>query len=148
MLSDSDLSKTYREDAIQAAVYLKNKSPHRALVKCRILLEKWFECFPDRNNLKVIFLFWDKLEEVIFVGYTEDPHGYYFKDPGCPRRLKKSRDVNFFEECFSNLKKCTSNFDNDSESKPVILFDRNNEGHLTRPTISTDYFGKRSWRLN
>ncbi|KOB77165.1 Retrovirus-related Pol polyprotein from transposon TNT 1-94 [Operophtera brumata] len=61
-----------------------------------------------------------KTKEVIFVGYSEDPNGYYFRDSSNPRSVQKSRDVTFFEDNFSQLK---GNAVESVKQEPIILFD-------------------------
>lgn len=39
----------------------------------------------------------------VFVGYTEDPNTYFFRNSSCLRFWQKSRDVTFFEDCFLTL---------------------------------------------
>lgn len=130
MLAQSSLSKAYWEDAFKTAVYLKNRSPHRALER-KTPFEKWNGNKGDLTHLRVfgcraliqvpacqrkkLDL---KTKEVIFVGYSEDPNGYYFRDSSNPRSIQKSRDVTFFENHFSQLK---GNAVESVKTEPVIL---------------------------
>lgn len=116
MLSGCSLPKGYWEDAFKTSVYLKNRSPHRALDH-QTPFEKWHGYKSDLSHLRIFGCralihipschrkkLDVKAEEAIFVGYTEDPNGYYFRDARYPRRIIKSRDVTFFEDNFSSLK--------------------------------------------
>lgn len=111
MLAGSFLSKSYWQDAVQTAVYLKNRSPHRALGGSLTPFERWYNVKPNLAHLKVfgcralvhvpscerkkLDL---KAKEFIFVGYSEHVNSYLFRDAQVPKRLVKARDVTFFED--------------------------------------------------
>ncbi|KAI8421244.1 hypothetical protein MSG28_008301 [Choristoneura fumiferana] len=133
MLSDSSLSPAYWQDAAEMAVYLKNRSPHRAL-NGKTAYEKWYAKIPNLSHLRVFgcraFIHVPecnrkkldmKASEHIFVGYSEDPRSYFFRDIRYPRRLVKSRDVTFFECDFQDLKvKTTCKSDNNLTESAVV----------------------------
>lgn len=137
ILAQSALPQAYWEDAFQVAVYLKNRSPHRYL-SGQIPYDKWFGRRCDLSHLRVfgcralvhvpsphrqkLDL---KAQEAIFVGYSENPNTYIFRDPIYPRRILKSRDATFFENCFTTLKKNEENVEN--ESSPMFIFKDNSD---------------------
>lgn len=59
-------------------------------------------------------------DEAVFVGCTENSYTYFFSNWSCPRILQKSRNITFFEDCFSTL-----NNRNDTNTKtstgPLVL---------------------------
>ncbi|KAL0859708.1 hypothetical protein ABMA27_010070 [Loxostege sticticalis] len=62
-----------------------------------------------------------KAHEVIFVGYSENPGTYIFRDPTNPRKVVLSRDVTFFENCFTGLKQRQT--EPEAQSDSVLLFE-------------------------
>lgn len=129
MLAQSSLSKVYWEDAVQTSVYLKNRSPHRALNNLTPF-EKFYNRKPNLSHLRVFGCralihvpecqrkkLDMKAVECIFVGYSDDPNSYMFRDAEYPRRFTKSRDVTFFEDCFTGLK--NNKNDNPCTMSPV-----------------------------
>lgn len=116
LLAQSSLSKAFWQDAVETSVYLKNRSPHRAL-DGKTPYEMWCGSMPDLSHLRVFGCralvhvpscqrtkLDMKASEHIFVGYSDDPRSYYFRSAENPRRLIKSRDITFFENNFSGLK--------------------------------------------
>lgn len=113
MLLEANCSTDLWAEAINTAVYLKNRSPTKAL-KNSTPEEEWtgkkpnlshlhiFGCkamikIPDNRRKK-----WDrKAQEYLFVGYCEDTKGYRLVHP-ITKKLTRSRDVIFFESQFSN----------------------------------------------
>lgn len=135
LMAEGDLTKAYWEDATRAAVYLKNRCPHRALNN-KTPYELWNGQKPDLSNLRVFGCralihipschrtkLDAKAEEAIFVGYTDDPNSYLFRIASCIRTLKKSRDVTFFEDCFSSLKHGTVDNTGAFPGVPLIILD-------------------------
>lgn len=136
MLAESSLPKAFWEDAFRTAVYLKNRCPHRALNR-KTPYEIWNGYKPNLNHLRVFGCralihipqcnrkkLDMKAEEAIFVGYTEDPHTYLFRNASNTRRLVKSRDVTFFENSFSTLKTNNTNVSrtvNEFQSPNLLL---------------------------
>jgi len=115
MLTDANLSKNYWAEAANTAIYLKNRSPTKALVNSTPE-EKWTGKKVDLNHLKVFGctaylhvpdMLRKKLDpkskKYIFVGYCEESKGYRLIDPEKPKRLVKGRDVYFFESKPLNL---------------------------------------------
>lgn len=93
----------------------------------------WYGCKPDLSHLKVFgcrclvhvpSCHRTKLDmkatEHIFVGYSDDPRSYYFRNVETPRSLIKSRDVTFFENNFTGLKEMPENNLNLSFNPNVI----------------------------
>lgn len=116
LLAESSLPKVFWQDAFQVAVYLKNRSPHRALGG-QIPYDKWCGRKSDLTHLKVFGCralvhipsclrkkLDVKAKEAIFVGYSENPNTYIFRDPVNPRKVITSRDATFFENRFTDLK--------------------------------------------
>ena len=133
LLSGSNLSKAYWEDAVGTAVYLKNRSPHRSL-HGDTPYERWHGEKPDLSHLRIFGCramvhipcaqrkkLDMKASECIFVSYTNDTNVYLFRDSKNPRRRFKGRDVTFFENSFSNLKELPQ----ENLSVPIILTTEN-----------------------
>lgn len=132
MLAGSLLSKAYWQDAIEVATYLKNRSPHRA-VDGLTPYEKWYGTKPDLCHLRVFGCramvhipdcqrkkLDVKAQQLTFVGYSENPGNYYFRDPCYPRRLIKARDIVFFEDAFCDLKGNNAKV-NQAEDPPAVM---------------------------
>lgn len=139
MLAGSSLSKAYWQDAVDTAVYLKNRSPHVAL-KTHTPFEKWTGNKPNISNLRVFgcralvqipSCHRKKLDlkaaQYIFVGYTNDPNSYMFRNVLYPRRLIKARDVTFFEECFTDIKSSLSENVETCLPLPIIVSTESHE---------------------
>lgn len=110
MLQEASLDKKYWAEAVNTAVYLKNRSPTIAVKGCTPE-EKWtnkkvcvsqlriFGCIAYahiqiRNKLE------PKAKPYIFVGYCENTKGYRLIDPSDPKVCIKARDVTFLEDKF------------------------------------------------
>lgn len=133
LLAESSLPKAHWEDAFRVAVYLKNRSPHRALGG-QIPYDRWCGRRSDLSHLKVfgcralvhipschrkkLDL---KAKEAIFVGYSENPNTYIFRDPSNPRKVFMSRDATFFENSFTGLKQRQA--ESVVQSDSVLLFE-------------------------
>jgi hypothetical protein len=111
MLIESGLSKKYWAEAVNTAVYLKNRLPTKALSEA-MPEQAWSG--GDKVNLSHLSVFesrafaripkqkkykWDQnSRELIFVGYCEDSKAYCLVDPKDPRKIAKARDVQFIED--------------------------------------------------
>lgn len=112
MLIDANLTESYWAEAANYAVYLKNRSPTRA-VKGTTPEEKWsgkrvdlshvriFGCLAynhipksKRNKLQ------PRSKRMIFVGVHEDTKAYRLIDPDNPKVVQKGLDVIFDESSF------------------------------------------------
>jgi hypothetical protein len=100
----------YWAEAVNTAVYLKNRSPNKALLETtpelawsggdkvnlshlRVFGSRTFASIPKEKRCK-----WDQnSRELIFVGYCEDSKAYRLVDPKDPRKIVKARDVEFIE---------------------------------------------------
>jgi hypothetical protein len=107
MLIESGLNTKYWAEAVNTAVYLKNRSPTKALskttpkqawsggdkVNLRVFGSRAFARIPKEKRGK-----WDQnSRELIFVGYCEDSKAYRLVDPKDPRKIVKAMDVEFIE---------------------------------------------------
>ena len=114
MLMEAKLSPDLWAEAIATAVYLKNRSPTKALSDVT-LEEAWIGQKPDLRHLRIFGYRalvkvpdsrrrkWDaKSQKYIFVGYCEGMNGYRLVHP-MTKKLTRSRDVVFFEHRFSAL---------------------------------------------
>lgn len=110
MLKDSNLPLAYWGEAVNTAIYLKNRLPTQAL-KNKIPEEVWsgrkinlshlrvFGCeahalVPKEKRTKLE----SKTQTCIFVGYSTETKGYRLIDPQSPRNIIISRDVVFLED--------------------------------------------------
>lgn len=113
LLQEANMDQKMWAEAVNTAVYLKNRSPHKAVKDCTPE-EKWsgrkinlkhlkvFGCIahahvPDQLRKK----FDPKSKEYLFVGYDEHTKAYRLFDVGRPGHIVKSRDVVFFENKFT-----------------------------------------------
>lgn len=110
MLQDAGLEKKFWAEAVNAAVYLKNRSPTKAVMGV-VPEEKWTSKKVDVKHIRVFGCVAYALEEnrkkldsksrkCIFVGYCEDSKGYRLIDPSCPKKCIKARHVTFLENVF------------------------------------------------
>lgn len=112
MLREAGLENKYWAEAVNTAVYLKNRSPTIA-VKGFTPEEKWskkkvtlshlrtFGCIAyaqKQNRTKLD----PKATRYIFVGYCLETKGYRLINPEHPTECIKARDVTFFENKFYN----------------------------------------------
>jgi transposase InsO family protein len=117
MLQDAGLSSKYWGEAVNTAVYLKNRCPTKA-VNGMVPEESWTGRRVSLDHLKVFgakaFVHiphqkrtkWDsKSQEMIMVGYCEDSKAYRLIDPEKPQKVKKERNVKFLEDCESVSRK-------------------------------------------
>jgi hypothetical protein len=117
MLFDCNLSKKYWAEAINTAVYLKNRSPTSA-VEGAVPEEMWTGEKIDLSHLKVFGCkaqvhvpkqlrrkLDSKSKEYIMVGYSENTKGYRLQNVNNPRSIIIARDVTFIELTQNNVKK-------------------------------------------
>jgi hypothetical protein len=109
MLLDADLSDWFWPLAIQAAVHIKNRVPHKALPRYTSPYELWNNAKPSLEHLrpfgahcvsriippKSLSKFQPRGEYGRFMGYAKDSTGYLFWNPSS-RSLRVRRDLNFF----------------------------------------------------
>jgi hypothetical protein len=109
MLLDADLSDWFWPLAIQAAVHIKNRVPHKALPRHTSPYELWNNTKPSLEHLhpfgahcvscvipvKSLTKFQPRGEYGRFMGYAKDSTGYLFWNPSS-RTLRVRRDLNFF----------------------------------------------------
>lgn len=116
MIQEAGLSNKLWAEAVNTAVYLKNRSPTKA-VRNKTPEEAWTG---RKQNLKFIRVFgckafmhipkqkrtkWDpKSKELLHIGYCEDSKAYRLFDPET-KMVHKGRDVVFFENQFQLIKK-------------------------------------------
>lgn len=110
MLQDARLDHSFWAEAVNTAIYLKNRSPTRALLgttpeerwtdkKVNLSHLRIFGCLAyalteNRNKLD------SKCKEYIFVGYCENSKGYRLIDPLNAKKCIKARNVTFIENRF------------------------------------------------
>lgn len=110
LLEDANLDKQYWAEAANTAIYLKNRSPTKA-VRFKTPEEAWSK---KKVNLKHLKIFGctayahvpkqlrnkldPKSKQLIFVGYSTDSKAYRLIDSKNPSKIIISRDVIFIEE--------------------------------------------------
>lgn len=116
MLEDAGLDRRYWAEAVNTAIYLKNKSPTVA-VENATPEELWIS---NKVNLKHLRVFGcrvlahipkelrtkldPKSKECIMVGYSETSKGYRLTDPKRPGKLIVARSVKFIEHDINYIK--------------------------------------------
>lgn len=123
MLREAGLEKKYWAEAVNTAVYLKNRSPTIA-VRGYTPEEKWikekvtishlrtFGCIAyahKQNRTKLD----PKAKPYIFVGYCQETKGYRLINPDDPAECIKARNVTFLENKF--IKNLVSHDDNQND---------------------------------
>lgn len=110
MLQDAGLDNKFWAEAVNTAVYLKNRTPTKAVMGFTPE-EKWTN---KKVNLAHLHIFGciayamtnirkkldPKAKPYLFVGYCEETKGYRLLEPSCPSNLIISRNVKFFENKF------------------------------------------------
>ncbi|KPJ16606.1 Retrovirus-related Pol polyprotein from transposon TNT 1-94 [Papilio machaon] len=135
MLHEAGLEKHYWAEALVYAVFLKNRSPTKALKdktpeeawtgrKVNLGFVKVFGCkaymhVPDQKRRKLD----PKSKELILLGYCENSKAYRLLDP-VSGNLHKARDVVFFESTLASRKQPSSE----------ILTDEQNSASHQRPS--------------
>ena len=123
LLFEAKLSKKYWAEAMNTAIYLKNRSP-TAAVKDAVPEEVWTGKKIDLSHLRIFGCraqvhvpkqkrkkFDSKSNEYMMVGYCETSKGYRLIDVNDPKKVIKARNVIFLEN-----------------EKPSICGDQLNEG--------------------
>ena len=113
MLHAKNMDKKFWAEALNTAVYIRNRAISRALPDCTTPYQRWHGTKPDLSHCRVFgskcFYVLPKnkvkkldprAREAIFVGYLENSKGYKLWDPDS-RRCVMSRDVTFREEAGS-----------------------------------------------
>lgn len=119
MLQDACMDKRFWAEAVQTAVYIKNRTPTKAVMgatpeekftgkKVNVSHFKIFGCrayalISKRKKLD------PKSKSYTFIGYCEETKGYRLVSLDNPREVLIARDVVFFENIFG--KKVTSDID-------------------------------------
>ena len=142
MLHNAKLNKKYWAEAVSTAIYLKNRSPTKA-VKGKTPIEVWTGRKPNLQHLRIFgckaYAHLPKHErkkldakskECIFVGYCSESKGYRLVDRDNPKKIIKSRDSTFLENEYQN--QCTSKIDpnttrNEFRTLPLIETSSNEE---------------------
>lgn len=130
LLQDAGLSKNYWAEAVNTAVYLKNRSPTKAVMGT-VPEEKWTCKKVNVQHLRIFGSIAYALEnntkkfdarskKYIFVGYCEETKGYRLIDPSNPRNCVKARHVTFMENIY--IKKGISN---DSSKSEILEINQN-----------------------
>lgn len=112
MLQDSGLEKHFWAEAANTAVYLKNRSPTKAVMGLTPE-EAWTSKKTNVAHLRVFgclaYAVSDKCRKLdprskkyVFVGYCDTSKGYRLVDPSCPKTCIKARHVVFLENSFIN----------------------------------------------
>lgn len=105
MLKEAGLSIKYWAEAVNTAVYLKNRSPTKA-VQDMTPEEAWTDMKVDLSHLRVFVHIpkqqrtkWvSKSKEIIMVSYCEDSKAYRLMDRKNPTsKIQKARDIVFIE---------------------------------------------------
>lgn len=117
MLNDASLSLNYWAEAANTAVYIKNRTPTRA-VRNKTPEEAWtnkpvnlchLKIFGSRAFVHVNKSKRNKLDvkskEHVFVGYCENTKGYRCIDPVNPKKICIARNVEFIENFNRNAQK-------------------------------------------
>jgi len=112
LMQESHCDERMWAEAVNTAVYLKNRSPHKA-VKGATPEEVWSGEKVNLSHLKVFGCvayshvpdqlrkkFEPKSEPYIFVGYSNESKGYRLFDVRRPGKIVIARDVIFFEDKF------------------------------------------------
>lgn len=131
MLQDAGLDKRFWAEAVQTAVYIKNRTPTKAVMgatpeekftgkKVNVSHFKVFGCrayalISKRKKLD------PKSKQYTFIGYCEETKGYRLVDLSNPRAVVIARDVAFFENKFNKNDAITSHDDNVDLFSPNLL---------------------------
>lgn len=140
MLKDSGLQKRYWGEAINTAVYLKNRSPTMA-VEGATPEEIWSKKKVNLSNLRVFGCeayvhipdirrkkFDSKSKRYIMIGYCEESKGYRLADPDNPGQLKKAKDVIFIENVKNNISNVKSN--NQTIEPSISILNQANDNNV------------------
>lgn len=110
MLFDAKLDKKFWAEAVNTAVYIRNRSTTSSLANSKTPFEMWYGKKPDIGNLRIFGskvmthipktnrLKWDKKsKKTILVGYSESCKGYRLYDPDI-NNVTICRDVEILEK--------------------------------------------------
>lgn len=112
-MQDANCDQKFWAEAVNTAVYLKNRSPHKATQgttpeeiwtgrEVNLSHLKIFGCLACVHIPKNLRSKWDVKEKpYIFVGYCEDTKGYRLFDLEEKGKIIRARDVTFLENVFS-----------------------------------------------
>lgn len=112
MLQEANLDQQYWAEAVQTAVYIKNRTPTKAVMGVTPE-EKWSGKKVNVSHFKIFGCrayalcelrkkFDPKSKMYTFVGYCEQSKGYRLSDPFCPTKIVTARNVVFFENKFNS----------------------------------------------
>lgn len=130
MLQDAGMDRRFWAEALNMAIFIKNKSPSKA-VRGTTPEEKWSGKKVNLSDLRVFgcvayaMIPYEKRKKLdpksrkyIHVGYCSESKGYRLIDPDDPSKIIKSRDVHFLEEkMYKDVKSSQKNCINDCELK-------------------------------
>lgn len=146
MLQDSGLEKRYWAEAVNTAIFIKNKAPSKA-VRDSTPEEKWTGNKVDLSNLRVFGCtayalvpserrkkLDAKSKKYIFVGYCNESKGFRLVDPENPSKCIKSRDVQFIEG--KSVQNIDSNLNQDNTNDLEFL---NNMEQVESENPSEEY---------
>lgn len=135
MLHFKNVPKTFWAEALNVAVYIRNRVTCKALPSHLTPFEIWYGSKPDLSNLrvfgsrcwyKVVDHRLKKLEnrgiEAMFIGYTSGSNGYKLWDSK-KSKVIVSRDVRFDEA--NSLKNSKVELENDSNADIDLTEDEN-----------------------
>lgn len=133
MLKDSKLPLAYWGEAVNTAIYLKNRVPTQSLNN-KIPEELWTKQKIDLSHLRVfgcqahVLLpkekrtkLESKTQSCIFVGYATESKGYRLLDPKNPRTIIIARDVVFIEDKMHTESKNSDSSTQDSLLDEVVI---------------------------
>lgn len=151
MLLDAGLDQRFWAEAVNTAVYLKNRSPTKA-VRDTVPESKWSNKKVNMTHLRTFGClayalaekrqkFDAKCEKYIFVGYCEETKGYRLIDPTNPKVCIKARNVTFLETEFYN-----STIQQPPQTVEISLNSpsSNESVHTSQPVIPHDATGSPS----
>lgn len=120
MLQDAGIEKRYWSEAVNTAIFIKNKSPSKAvrdstpkekgtgkrvdLSNFRVFGCTAYALVPNERRKKL-----DAKSKKYIFGYCNETKGYRLVDPENPSKCIKSRDVQFIEERFNKESKLNQN---------------------------------------
>ncbi|KAG6438793.1 hypothetical protein O3G_MSEX000229 [Manduca sexta] len=142
LLFDAQLDKSFWAEAVNTAVYLKNRLPASALGCNTTPYEKWTGKKPDLSHLRIFGSSamvhipkqkrkkWDKkATQMLLVGYSENTKGYRLYDPDS-QEIVIARDVIIMEKVNENLTK-TITQDNQELNPEISVISEENQSSST-----------------
>lgn len=163
MLQDAGMDKRFWAEAVNTAIYIKNRTPSKA-VRGTTPEESWSGKKVNLSNLRIFGCIAyamvpkesrkkldAKSRRYIFVGYCTESKGYRLVDPNNPSKCIKSKDAQFLEEkMYKDLKHDHENSSNDCQfelpsssidNNDIISHSTNESGQVESPepvTIISD----------